>query len=382
MTDTRYKIVFTGELMPGAALDAVKDNLARLFKSDRSKIDALFTGNPVALKRDLNEGEADKYVGALQNAGAKVSKEPDLSASLSLVETDDHRPSAPAPSAPAPSAPLAPSAPHASHTDATRMTCPKCGHEQDKAIECSACGIIIEKYLARQAQLAEAEVANSTPAVAIAAAPAGFGAATASPYATPHAQVGEALPEYGELNYFNVEGRIGRARYLGWSMGMVLLAIPVFAVLGGISALSAIFGGLLSLIAVVGLTVFSVFIGAKRLHDLGWSAWLWLVLLIPIVGGVFSLVMLVVPGNEGPNRYGPPPPPNSKGVLILAWSVLVVPVLIGILAALAIPAYQDYTNRAAQSEYSQPSADMAEPAQAVEPAEPDTPADEADSDEQ
>lgn len=366
MTDTRYKIVFTGELMPGAALDAVKDNLARLFKSDRSKIDALFTGNPVALKRDLNEGEADKYVGALQKAGAQVFKEKDLAASLTLVETDDHRPPAP---------------PEAVAEDA-RMTCPKCGHEQGKAIECSACGIIIEKYLARQAQLAEADAANPTPAAAVAAAPAGFGAATASPYATPQAQVGEALPEYGELNYFNVEGRIGRARYLGWSMGMVLLAIPVFAVLGGISALSTIFGGLLSLIAVVGLAVFSVFIGAKRLHDLGWSAWLWLVLLIPIVGGVFSLVMLVVPGNEGPNRYGPPPPPNSKGVLILAWSVLVVPVLIGILAALAIPAYQDYTNRAAQSEYSQPSADMAEPAQAVEPAEPGTPADEADSDEQ
>lgn len=353
MTDTRYKIVFTGELMPGAALDAVKDNLARLFKSDRNKIDALFTGNPVALKRDLVAEEADKYVSALQKAGAQVFKEKDLAASLTLVETDDHRTSEP-------------------EEESTRMTCPKCGHEQDKAVECSACGIVIDKYLARQAQLAEAAAANPAPV-----APA-----TASPYATPQAQVGETLPQYGELTYFGVEGRIGRARYLGWSMAMVLLAIPVFAVLGGLSALSTIFGGLLSFVALIGLAVVSVFIGAKRLHDLGWSAWLWLILLIPIIGGVFSLVMLIVPGNEGPNRYGPPPPPNSKGVLVLAWSVLVVPVLIGILAALAIPAYQDYTNRALESQYSQPSADYAEPAEAVEPAEPGVPADEAESDEQ
>ena len=366
MTDTRYKIVFTGELMPGAALDAVKDNLARLFKSDRSKIDALFTGNPVALKRDLNDGEADKYVGALQNAGAKVFKEKDLASSLSLVETDDHRP---------------PTPPEAEAEDA-RMTCPKCGHEQGKAIECSACGIIIEKYLARQAQLAEAEAANPTPAVAVGAAPVGFGAATVSPYATPQAQVGDALPEYGELNYFSVDGRIGRVRYLGWSMAMTLLAIPAMVVFAGVSALSSIFGGLLVILGVVAMMVISVFIGAKRLHDIGWSGWLWLLLLVPVVGTVFAIIMLVVPGTEGPNRYGPPPPPNSKGVLILAWSVLVVPVLIGILAALAIPAYNQYRDRALESQYSQPSADYAEPAQAVEPAEPGTPADEADSDEQ
>ena len=28
-----------------------------------------------------------------------------------------------------------------------KMTCPKCGHEQNKAIECVKCGIIVSKYL-------------------------------------------------------------------------------------------------------------------------------------------------------------------------------------------------------------------------------------------
>lgn len=366
MTDTRYKIVFTGELMPTAALDAVKDNLARLFKSERDKIDALFTGNPVALKRDLSDAEADKYVGALQNAGAKVYKEQDLAASLSLVETDDHRTTAPEPD------------------ETTRMTCPKCGHEQAKGIECSACGIVIEKYLARQAQLAEAAAvapvaAPAAPTAALAASPS---VTAASPYATPQAQVGDVMPEYGELNYFTVEGRIGRVRYLGWSMAMTLLAIPIMGVFAGLSALSYMFGGLLVILAVIAMVVIGVFIGAKRLHDIGWSAWLWLLLLVPAVGSVFAIIMLVVPGTPGPNRYGPPPPPNSKGVVVLAWTMLLVPI-IGILAAIAIPAYQGYLQRAEEASYSaEPSVELTEPAEAVEPAEPGEPAETVESNEE
>jgi len=132
MTEARYKIVFDGQLMPEMTLETVKDNLARLFKSDPSKIDALFSGSPVALKRDLAETEADKYLAALQQAGARVRKEQELTFDLNLVAHDDGPAQAPANSA--------------------KMRCPKCGHEQAKSVECAACGIIIEKYQARQAQ--------------------------------------------------------------------------------------------------------------------------------------------------------------------------------------------------------------------------------------
>lgn len=90
MTDQRFKIVFSGELMPDASLETVKDNLARLFKSEPGKIDALFGGRPVVLKRELPEAEAERYLTALRQAGANAYKEVDLAASLSLVETPDH----------------------------------------------------------------------------------------------------------------------------------------------------------------------------------------------------------------------------------------------------------------------------------------------------
>jgi uncharacterized membrane protein YhaH (DUF805 family) len=316
MNQPRYKIVFDGQLMPEASLETVKDNLARLFKSDPARIENLFSGAPVALKRDLGEGEAEQYLNALQKAGANVRKELDQAASLSLVPTEAETE-------------------QAVEAATSSMTCPKCGHEQAKTIECSACGIIIEKYLARQAQLAEA-----------APAPAPV-AATASPYAPPQANVAEQLPQYSELKVFSVSGRIGRVRYLGWTMAMLLCMLPLMLVFAGASVMSSVLGTLILGVAVIAMIVVGVFIGVQRLHDMGWSGWLWLVNFVPFIGSVFALLMLIIPGTQGVNRYGPPPPPNSTGVKVLAWLFLLVPVT-GIVAAIALPQYQSYVERAAE----------------------------------
>lgn len=321
MTQARFKIVFDGELMPEVALETAKDNLARLFKSDRARINSLFSGSPIAIKRDLHESEADQYLAALQRAGAKARKEPDLAASLSLVEANR---------------PAGHVAEAAAQTESD-MSCPKCGHRQAKASECSACGIIIAKFLARQAVLAA-----SSPA-----AQAGQPDASAAntPYAPPLAAVGDALPEFGELEVFSLEGRIGRLRYLAWSLVLMATALALFGVAGMGFAISETVGGVLLAIVGIGMLGISVLLGVQRLHDMGWSGWLWLLNLVPVVGGVLALLLLVVPGTAGANRFGPPPPPNGRAIKVLALLWLLVPVL-GILAAIAIPAYQDYMSRA------------------------------------
>ena len=311
MTQARFKIVFNGELMPDVSLETAKENLARLFKSDQTRINSLFSGGNVDIKRDLSENEADQYLKALQSAGAKVRKEQDLAASLSLVETDDHRTESSEAESNVP------------------MTCPKCGHQQSKAIECSACGIVIEKFIARQAMLAE-----NPPEVVSAAA---------TPYATPKAAVAEALPEFGELKAFTTDGRIGRLRYLAWSMVLMLVCLPLFGIAGGFFAASEILGGLLMVVVGIAVAVVGIMFGVQRLHDIGWSGWLLLVTLVPIVGGVFSLLMFIIPGSTAANRFGPPPPPNSRAVKILAllWVAIIV---IGIGAAIAIPAFMGYSD--------------------------------------
>jgi uncharacterized membrane protein YhaH (DUF805 family) len=323
MTQARFKIVFSGELMPEVALETAKDNLARLFKSDLTRINALFSGGAIAIKRNLPESEADQYLTALHRAGAKARKEPD--ASLSLEKTADHR--------------FAASAEQAPGAASDEMACPKCGHRQAKAAECSACGIIIEKFIARQAALSE-----RTPAVQP-QQPGDLGRAAHTPYAPPLATVAEALPEFGELEVFSIEGRIGRLRYLAWSLVLMLAALALFGVASMGLAISEIVGSVLIALVGIGMAVVGVQIGVQRLHDIGWSGWLWLINLVPIVGGVFALLLLIIPGTTGANRFGPPAPPNTRAVKALAWLWLLVPVL-GILAAITLPAYQDYAIRA------------------------------------
>jgi len=312
MQANQYRIVFDGELMPGMSAETVKANLARLFKSDSGKIDRLFDQGLVNIKRELNETEADKYLRALHSAGAKARKEPEArqSFSLALVDTTDDSTSA---------------------ADASqRMECPKCGHGQAPAIQCESCGIVIEKYLARQAQADT----QSNPAEAN------------QPYAPPRAQVAEPMPEYGELKPFSVRGRIGRLRYLAWSMILSLAALGLLTVAGTAFVLSSLIGIPLMGLVVIGFVLVSIQIGVQRLHDIGWSGWLLLLTLIPVVGSLFPLVMLLAPGSNGPNRFGPPQPPNSKSVKTLAILWLLVPI-IGIFAAIALPAYEHYLQQIA-----------------------------------
>jgi len=94
------------------------------------------------------------------------------------------------------------------------------------------------------------------------------------------------------------------------------------------------------------LLVFYFIFAIQRSHDMNNSGWLSLILFIPIIG---FLVFLFAPGTHGANRYGAPPPPNGVGVILLAF---IMPVIgfIGILAAIAIPAYNGYINAAKEAQ--------------------------------
>ncbi|WP_028238085.1 DUF805 domain-containing protein [Stutzerimonas azotifigens] len=303
MTHAHYKIMFDGELMPEMPLDTVKDNLARLFKTDRRQIDNLFGRGPVALKRALPEEQAERYLQALRQAGAAARKEPDLSASLSLE-------------------PIVEESAAASETQPANMVCPKCGHRQPRTAECSSCGIIIEKYLARQAELA---------ALPERKADAG------SPYAPPLSQVAGNPDEYSTLKVFSVAGRIGRLRYLAWSGVLLAAASGLFLLAALLMFLSSTLGIFLMVVIGIAMAVVSVQIGAQRLHDIGWTGWLLLVNLIPVLGTLFALVMLALPGNKEANRFGPPPPPNTRAVKALAVLGLILGAILGVSTVLSPP---------------------------------------------
>ena len=68
----RYEIAFSGELVPGAQLEVVQANLAKLFQADTQRIAQLFSGRRVVIKNNLDEAAAEKYRSTLERAGARV----------------------------------------------------------------------------------------------------------------------------------------------------------------------------------------------------------------------------------------------------------------------------------------------------------------------
>lgn len=155
MSENRFKIVFDGALLPGVDIGTAKLNLAALFKSDVTAIERLFSGRPVALKRDLSHADAQTYLQALKNTGIEARIESEPSIELNLSDVHEHMPAA----------------------------------------------------------VAEPQ----------------------SPYAPPLANVSESVAGFATLKPFGVEGRIGRLRFLAWSMVLSLVTmavVGVFAIIG------------------------------------------------------------------------------------------------------------------------------------------------------
>ncbi|WP_205548401.1 DUF805 domain-containing protein [Pseudomonas carnis] len=281
MSDSRFKIVFDGALRPGVESTTAKLNLAELFKSDVEAIEKLFTGRPVALKRDLSQPDAQTYLTALHNAGIDARIEAEQPMAFNLAET----------------------------------------HETDSSTSDRA---------------------------------------AASPYAPPRAAVGDDLPEFATLKVFTIHGRIGRLRYLAWTLALtvaMLVAAGIistvgFAVATASPTIAIIIGSLLGFALFVALVVVSVQIGVQRLHDLGWSGWLYLLNLVPLVNSVFPLLLLVLPGNTGANQYGAPPPRNSTAVKILAslWLAF-IPLMLIIVVTLGMNGYLDQLEANMDSSY-------------------------------
>lgn len=70
--DQKFNVIFKGDLVKGASVEQVKNNLAKLFKADPAKLDHLFAGKAVIIKKGLDLAGADKYESVLRRAGAIV----------------------------------------------------------------------------------------------------------------------------------------------------------------------------------------------------------------------------------------------------------------------------------------------------------------------
>lgn len=185
-----------------------------------------------------------------------------------------------------------------------------------------------------------------------------------NPYAAPGSDVRDGAAEsYSKVTPFSVSGRLGRVRYMGYLMALLLVVWLGGVLLGVLSALfvHAPKGAASpALIVVMGIFFLATTVGAfilaiQRIHDFNASGWLSLLLLVPIVNGIFGLALWFIPGTDGPNRYGAKTPPNGVGITIMAVLVpLFMVAYVGMLSAIAIPAYQQYVKKAHEMQMQPP----------------------------
>ena len=154
----------------------------------------------------------------------------------------------------------------------------------------------------------------------------------------------------------NAAGRFSRFSYLGWN-GLLLLVMMLLGIIVAIALPSSapdtnqdipIFAMIILGILYIALIYFSFIFAVRRLHDRNHSGWLSLLMLVPFVNIAMALYLTFAKGDAYANQFGLPRVTRTWEK-VLGWIyVLIFP--IGILAAIAIPAYQDYVQRAHQGQ--------------------------------
>lgn len=180
---------------------------------------------------------------------------------------------------------------------------------------------------------------------------------TPNPFQPPRAGVSDVMSgnvQPQEPTVWSAKGRIGRLRYLAYLMGgylALLVLVGLGTVLAGMGSPAMM--GVLMVVAFVPYMVLNVFCGIQRSHDIGWSGWAVLGSFVPFVNIFIVLMWLFKGGDKGANQYGPPPTDNPLSVKLLGLSMPVLMVLFGMIAAVAIPQYQEYVKRAQEVQLEQ-----------------------------
>lgn len=110
-------------------------------------------------------------------------------------------------------------------------------------------------------------------------------------------------------------GRARRKEYWMFVLFQMIFAI-IAMVLDHLLGTEVQFGsGILYALVSLGLFIPGLAVTVRRLHDVNKSGWFFLIVLIPLIGAIWLLVLDCTEGTLGENKYGPDP----KSEEILAY---------------------------------------------------------------
>ncbi|MBR2514274.1 MAG: DUF805 domain-containing protein [Halomonas sp.] len=128
------------------------------------------------------------------------------------------------------------------------------------------------------------------------------------------------------LDISNSLGRLGRLRFLKYSL-------LIFIIWAAIASASNILWNLYYTGWHEALSLFMIFVSiiasvmgvifcTRRLNDFNATGWWMLIFFVPIATPIMLLLMLLLPGTKGENRFGPAPQKNSKFVYVTVFLML------------------------------------------------------------
>jgi uncharacterized membrane protein YhaH (DUF805 family) len=112
----------------------------------------------------------------------------------------------------------------------------------------------------------------------------------------------QALKKYADFK--------GRARRKEFWMDILfyIIIMVVLGIVDGIIGASMGGGiGILTLIYLLAMLVPTLAVTVRRLHDIGKSGWWYFITLVPLIGGIWLIVLLVTDSQPGTNAWGPNP---------------------------------------------------------------------------
>ena len=113
----------------------------------------------------------------------------------------------------------------------------------------------------------------------------------------------KVLKQYADFN-----GRARRMEYWMYVLFNVMVAFILLIIDNIIGiAFDNIEYGPLYLLYCLAIVIPSLAVAVRRLHDSGRSGWWILISFIPLIGGIWLLVLLLMDSDPGDNEYGPNP---------------------------------------------------------------------------
>ena len=106
-------------------------------------------------------------------------------------------------------------------------------------------------------------------------------------------------------NYAGFSGRARRKEY--WMFALFNLIFLILAVIADNLVGTTISGlpyGLFYFVYAFAILIPGLAVAVRRLHDVGKSGWFMFILLIPLIGAIWLLVLVCTDGNPGKNVYG------------------------------------------------------------------------------